>query len=154
MSEPNLSKDPRSDAGAPTYASGPTDGPFSPYRQGPSAFDEQPAPQGQSPSYDAPRYDQPTYPAGGAPYAGIQPTNPMAIASLVAAIAGWTVVPVIGWVVAVVLGHIARSQMRTSNQQGAGFALAGLVIGYVSLALVVGLVFIVGVLILGLFHIA
>lgn len=152
MSEPNLSKDPRSDAGTSAYPSDPVDGLFSPYRQGPSAYDHEPAPLAQSPTYDGPRYDQPAQAAtpGGSSYPGVRPTNGMAVASLIASIGGWTLVPVIGWVLGIIFGHIARSQIRTSNEQGTGFALAGLVIGYVSIALVVGLVFIVGFLILGL----
>jgi len=37
--------------------------------------------------------------------------------------------------VAVVTGHIARRQIRRTGEQGAGFALAGLILGYIGLAL-------------------
>lgn len=34
---------------------------------------------------------------------------------------------------AIPVGHVARAQIRRSNEQGAGLALAGLVLGYLSL---------------------
>jgi hypothetical protein len=40
--------------------------------------------------------------------------------------------------VAIVMGHVARAQIRRTGEHGGGFAIAGLVLGYVGL--VVGLV--------------
>jgi hypothetical protein len=40
-------------------------------------------------------------------------------------------------IVAVVTGHIARRQIKRTGEQGAGFALAGLILGYVGLGLMV-----------------
>jgi hypothetical protein len=37
--------------------------------------------------------------------------------------------------VAIVTGHIARSQIRRTNEEGSGMALAGLILGYVGVAL-------------------
>src|SRR5215469_6310531 len=41
----------------------------------------------------------------------------------------------IGPIVAIVCGHVARSQIRKSSEQGDGMALAGLVLGYLGLAI-------------------
>ena len=57
--------------------------------------------------------------------------------------------PVIGAIVAVVTGHISRSQIKRTNEQGSGMAVAGLILGYIGIAFTVlvvagGLVFILG----------
>jgi hypothetical protein len=70
------------------------------------------------------------------PYAAVRPTNSLAIVSLIAGIAAYVVAPVIGAVVAIVTGHIARGQVRQTGEAGGGMALAGLILGYVHLALV------------------
>ena len=41
--------------------------------------------------------------------------------------------------VAIPFGHIARSQIRRTGEQGAGLALAALIIGYAWIAILVGL---------------
>jgi hypothetical protein len=69
--------------------------------------------------------------------------------SLVFGCAQFVVCPVIGAIVAVITGHISRGQIKRSNEQGAGMALAGLILGYIGIALTVlvlagGLVFILG----------
>ncbi len=65
-------------------------------------------------------------------------TAPLAIVSLVFGILGWVALPVIGAVIAVVTGHIARGQVRDArgDLHGDGLAMVGLVLGYLSLALV------------------
>ncbi|MDI7277131.1 MAG: DUF4190 domain-containing protein [Anaerolineae bacterium] len=62
----------------------------------------------------------------------------MAIVSLVAGIAGWTILPVLGAVVAVITGHLAKREIRESPGRltGDGLATAGLVLGYVQLGLI------------------
>jgi hypothetical protein len=45
------------------------------------------------------------------------------------------VVPFIGAIVAVITGHMARRQIRQTGEEGNGLALAGLILGYVHLAL-------------------
>jgi len=40
-----------------------------------------------------------------------------------------------GGIVAVVCGHVARSQIRKSGEQGDGMAIAGLVLGYLGIAI-------------------
>lgn len=64
-------------------------------------------------------------------------TNNLAIVSLVAGITGWTILPFLGGVVAIVTGHMARGQIRDAagTEDGEAFALAGLVLGYVNVAL-------------------
>jgi len=75
-------------------------------------------------------------PVAVAPYGYYQPappTNGMAIASLVVSLT----VPFLGPILAVVFGHIALSQIQRRGDGGRGMAIAGLVIGYIGIALVV-----------------
>ena len=82
-------------------------------------------------------------------------TNTLAIVSLVAGIAGYVIPhPFIGGLVAIITGHMARRQIRQTGEDGAGLALAGLVLGYIHLALsillVIGLIlFLVGLFAIG-----
>lgn len=75
--------------------------------------------------------------------AGAATTNSLAVASLLVGIL--SLAPPCA-ILAVVFGHIARSQIRRSagRQKGAGLALAGLILGYLGLAL---LVFVIVILI-------
>lgn len=75
------------------------------------------------------------YPSGG--YAPTRPTNTMAVVSLIASITGLTLIPVVGSIVGVITGHIARRQIAETGEEGSGFATAGLVVGYVGIALLV-----------------
>lgn len=59
-------------------------------------------------------------------------TNGLAITSLVFGILSYVILPVIGAIVAIVTGHIARSQIKRDEQDGAGLALAGLILGYIN----------------------
>lgn len=61
------------------------------------------------------------------------PTNGMAVGSLVC---GVTTVVTFGLtgVPAVVLGHLARAEIRRTGQAGGGLAVAGLVLGWLSVA--------------------
>jgi hypothetical protein len=63
------------------------------------------------------------------------PTSTLAILSLVFGIVSYFALPLIGAIAAVVTGHVARAQIRRTGEGGAGLALAGLVLGYVHLAL-------------------
>ena len=69
----------------------------------------------------------------------VRTTSPMAIISLVAGILGWTLVPVLGSIVAVITGHMARGEIRRAPDrlEGDGMAVAGLVLGYASIAMAV-----------------
>jgi len=67
----------------------------------------------------------------------VQPqTDGKAIASLVCGIASVTILFILAGVPAIVLGHISRSEIRRSagRLKGEGMALAGLIMGYISLA--------------------
>jgi len=66
-----------------------------------------------------------------------KPTSTMAIVSLITGITGWTILPMIGSLVAVITGHMAKSEIKKSmgSLGGNGMATAGLVLGYLSLAL-------------------
>jgi hypothetical protein len=61
----------------------------------------------------------------------------MAIVSVIAGGLAWFAAPVLASIVAIVTGHMARSQIRASagTEDGDGLAIAGLVLGYVSLLL-------------------
>lgn len=63
-------------------------------------------------------------------------TSVLAVVALVAGILGLFF---FGSLVAVICGHIARSQIRDSQgqQTGDGMALAGLILGYIGLALTI-----------------
>ncbi|HYL50926.1 MAG TPA: DUF4190 domain-containing protein [Acidimicrobiia bacterium] len=71
---------------------------------------------------------------GVPPYTSPPRTNALAIVSLVAGCAQFFFC-FLSSIVAVVTGHIARRQIRRTGEQGAGFALAGLILGYIGLAL-------------------
>ncbi|GGC07711.1 DUF4190 domain-containing protein [Cellulomonas carbonis] len=117
--------------------------------QGPAQTDPGADPgQGQQPPYAQPGYGQQPYgssygPAYGQPYGqGYAPppyvkTNTMAIISLVSSVLGLTFVPVLGSIAGVITGHMARRQIADTGEQGSGVATAGLVVGYVGIALVV-----------------
>ena len=83
----------------------------------------------------------PTPPAGGGSGYYSPPTsttNGLAIASLVSSIAGFVICPV-GIILGLVFGYIARNQIDQSGgtQQGRGMAVAGIIIGWVCVGLVV-----------------
>jgi hypothetical protein len=89
----------------------------------------------------APSQVVPTTPAPPIP---ITQTNTLAWVSLAAAIlsfGGHFLLPAgggaIGAIVAVITGHMARAQIKKTGEQGAGIAMAGLIIGYIHLVLIV-----------------
>ena len=118
-----------SSAGAPTAGLPPTYGepgpPLSqPYDDAPPVVPQPVAPQWVAPS--------------SAPYGVAGPPNSTAaVVSLVFGILSWVFLPVIGPIVAVVAGHMARAEIRRLNGQvgGGGMAMAGLVLGYLQIAL-------------------
>lgn len=75
-----------------------------------------------------------------------QETALTAIASLVSAIGGMTLFPFLGSILAIVFGHMALSQLKLNSRlRGRNLALAGLVMGYVELAIILfaGLILII-----------
>ncbi|HEY9253743.1 MAG TPA: DUF4190 domain-containing protein [Stenotrophomonas sp.] len=67
----------------------------------------------------------------------VRQTSTLAIVSLVAGILGWFIVPVIGSLTAIITGHMARGEIRRQPErfEGDGLAIAGLVLGWVNVAL-------------------
>ena len=96
--------------------------------------------------YGQPAYGQPGYPqsaSSGYPGSATGATNGLAIVSLVLSLLGlFFYITAIG---GVICGHIARRQIREGHESGDGLALAGLIVGYIILAL--GVVFIVFIVI-------
>jgi hypothetical protein len=83
-------------------------------------------PSANPPPQWAPQYSQPPggyYPA----YSQVPHTNSMAVASLICA---FVMAPL-----GIVFGHLALSQIRRTGEEGRGFAIAGLAIGYVATVL-------------------
>ena len=80
-------------------------------------------------------------------------TSTLAVVSLVFGIICWFVLPFVGAVVAVVCGHLARGEIRRAppgTLEGDHLAVAGLVLGYVHLGMVlVGAVVVISLLMLG-----
>ncbi len=68
-----------------------------------------------------------------------QSTSNLAIASLIAGILGWSLLPTIGAIVAVITGYMAKNEIRSSGGRltGDGLATAGLVLGWINIALAV-----------------
>jgi len=85
----------------------------------------------------------------GRPPAVTQPTNQMAVASLVCGI-GQIFFWFLAGVPAIVFGHVARRQIRQTGEAGSGMATAGLALGYVGVLapivvlLIIAVVFIAG----------
>ena len=124
--------------------------------QQPSSY-PQPAAYQQPGTYPPPAYQQPggyppaAYPQNvmqgvpvqpGAAFSG-QRTNSLAVAALVCGIVQFIGFWLLGTIPAIVLGHMARNQIRQRGEQGAGLALAGLILGYAGLVLTVIFIIIV-----------
>lgn len=97
---------------------------------------------GQPPPYSGQTaYSPPGYPAyPGYPPPGYPPpprqTNGLAIASLILGILWlyW-----VGSVLALIFGYVARSQIRERGEGGAGLATAGIVLGWIGIAVLVAI---------------
>jgi Domain of unknown function (DUF4190)/zinc-ribbon domain len=94
----------------------------------PVAFDPRPA---RSPAPDM------LYNVGNTVGRQMQTTSTNAVISLVAGIAGWTVLPILGAIIAVIFGRMAKKEIRASNGtlQGETFATIGLIAGFAELSL-------------------
>jgi hypothetical protein len=68
-------------------------------------------------------------------------TNGFAIASLACGLAQFVFGP-LATIPAIVFGHMARGQIKRTGEQGAGLALAGLILGWA--AVILGIVLVVG----------
>ena len=72
--------------------------------------------------------------AGPATVASVAKANGLAVASLACGVSQFLVGPV-ATLPAILLGHMARNQIKQTGEQGAGLALAGLVLGWGAVAL-------------------
>lgn len=108
-------------AGYPGYAAQPA-----PPQPGAPPYGSAASPYG----YIAPIYGQP---------ASAPPTSGFAIASLVCSIAGWFLIPFVGGLLGVIFGHIAWREIQRSQgwRRGGGLALAGLILGYIHIVVVI-----------------
>jgi hypothetical protein len=78
--------------------------------------------------------DLPGARVGPVPRRAPSPTNGLAIASLACGLAQFVFGP-LPTIPAIVLGHVARHQIKRTGEQGAGMALAGLLLGWAAVAL-------------------
>ena len=81
--------------------------------------------------------------------APVAKTNGLAIASLACGLAQFAFGP-LATIPAIVCGHMARSQIKRTGEQGAGLALAGLILGWAAvilgiLVIVLGLAMFIGI---------
>ncbi|MUM16584.1 DUF4190 domain-containing protein [Mycobacterium sp. CBMA271] len=117
----------------PTYPTAPPSYPQ--YGQGypsypPGQQGAYPPPQGYPVAGGYPGYPAPGYadPYGYSGYGQTSGTNGLAIASLVASILGIFTCG-LGSIAGVIMGFIALGQLKTSQQEGKGLAITGIVIG-------------------------
>ncbi len=132
-------------AGPPSHPPTPALPQFAAFSPGPPFA---PGPQAGLPPYLPPAYG---YPAGPpqAPYPQMPPgygypavpprTNGLAVTSLVLAIVS---LAGIGSIAGIILGFVSRAQIRRAHgtQKGAGLGLAGIIVGFVTLTLVLAAV--------------
>ncbi len=121
----------------------------------PEAFTPPPVTGYPGPEYPGPGYPGPGYPPPAAPYppvaqgypgmppmpgmmpmgyAPVPKTNGLAIASLVCSLLGLATCAATS-ILGVIFGHLAKSQIKQSGEEGEGMALAGMIVGYIGLAI-------------------
>ena len=83
--------------------------------------------------------------AGTGAVTPVAATNAMAIASFACGLSQFVFGP-LGTIPAIVFGHIARGQIRRTGEQGAGLALAGLILGWG--AVILGVIIVVVALVI------
>ena len=128
-SDPNASQPQPSQPDAPAQPAAPQ------YTGGPA----QPAP----PQYaGAPAQPAaPQYAANPAP-----PTNTLSVISMISSIVGVFTFGVLS-ILGVILGHVGLNQIKRTGEGGRGFALTGLIVGYVAIALyVIGLLIVLALI--------
>lgn len=79
-------------------------------------------------------------------------TSSLAVVSLIFGVLSWVFLPFIGALVAVICGHAARSEIHRAppgSIEGDGMAMAGLILGWIQLALTVIVVGIIILVIMG-----
>ena len=117
-------------------------------------FQEQPLEEVVPLELDAPPPPPPPPPPATRLSSGPTPaTSGMAIASLVLGIGGVTVLPLIGSILALIFGYMARKDIRQRPTEvtGEGLAMAGIVLGWISVVLaVLGIILGVGFMACGI----
>lgn len=70
---------------------------------------------------------------------GVLPSSTLAIVSLIAGIAGFSFLPLVGTIVALITGYAARKETRAvpPTASGDGMATAGIVMGWIQVAMTV-----------------
>ncbi len=72
------------------------------------------------------------------PYIAQTQTSTAAVLSLIFGLLSWIILPFIGAVAAVICGHMARSEIkRNAALDGDGLAIAGMILGYLHLAVMI-----------------
>lgn len=84
-----------------------------------------------------PAYQTPAAPYGaagyGAPYPVSRPTNGLALASMIVALAG--IITCISFPIGAILGHVALKQVRENGQEGETYAKVGIIVGWIGTGL-------------------
>lgn len=112
-------------ASAPSYGSPEYRPPAAP----PGAAPTYPGMGSHVPPYAAPGYPASSYGPVGPRAAGGQ-TNPLAVASLILSISGFTLLPLFGSIIGAILGHVALGQIGRDGTEGRGVAIAGIALGW------------------------
>lgn len=102
-----------------------------------------PPPYGAAPGYP---YAGAPAPYPGAPVYGypLVKTNVLAVISMIASIVGFFwILPFFGPLTGVITGHISLRQISRTGEKGRGMALAGVIVGYVGLAFILGIAFLI-----------
>ncbi|WP_223628624.1 DUF4190 domain-containing protein [Microbacterium sp. EST19A] len=104
------------------------------------AYGIAPPQQGYAGAQFPPQQGYAPYVTPGYPVPAPRPTSGLAVTSLVCGIAGivlfWAVIPMLASIVAVITGHMALGQTKRNPALGGrGMAFAGLITGYVVVAL-------------------
>ncbi|WP_207479560.1 DUF4190 domain-containing protein [Microbacterium sp. SD291] len=112
------------------------------YGAQPPAYAAPAPPQGYYGAAAPVQQQAPGYPAYGAPaYPAPRPSSGLAITSLICGIGGvvlsWAIVPILASIVAVITGHMVLRQTKANPALGGrGMAFAGLILGYVMVAVI------------------
>lgn len=105
-----------------------------PYGATPPPYGATPPPYGAPSAYPPAAYPPPGYGA----FTPAPKTNTLAVFAMIASIAGFIwLLPLIGSVAGAIMGHISLGQIKRTGEKGYGMALAGVIVGWVGLALAV-----------------
>lgn len=143
---------PRADAeGAPQPPYG--NAPYTNYYGNGQAFPPPPYPgagqapyPGNQPQYGHPMQGYPQYNQGpkipGTTDSGY---NIMALVSLIGGICSYVLLPFVGALVGIICGHMGVKQIKENGGQGRNMAIAGMVLGYINIALsIISVIAIIG----------